>query len=1052
MAMSRGNARRVSANTAAQSTYDGSSSGDAQRDALLRLVLDTSQDAFVAMDEAGIIRDWNPAAELLFGWPREEAVGRPLGDTIVPERLRAAHRAGLERYLRGAASAILGRRLELPAVRRDGSELLVELTISPLRVGDAWLFAAFARDATGRALSRAALERDHSRLVEAQRAARLGSWELDLVGERLTASTELYAIVGMPPGTALTGPSARALVHRDDLARVEEHAQAALRGGAPFDLEFRIVRSDGQERTVHGRAVALRDETGRAARVIGTHLDVTERVQADAQTRRLAAVVASTTDAVMTEDRERKIMSWNAGAERLYGLAGTEALGRHSHELVPPELAGEEVILASRVLAGERVEAHETRRLRRDGTVVDVSLTVSPVHDADGRIVEVSTIARDITARKRAEREVRRYAEDLDALARRDPLTGLLTQRELHGVLDAELGRAGRSGARCSLVLLDVDGLAAVNAEHGRDAGDAALRSLAEVVLRCCDSDMTACRLGGDELAIVAPGRSAGQAMALANRIVAAWRATDPLAGVTSGVASFPGEARDGAELLAAARAALDWAAGGEVSGSHPTVVQAVAESGHADTADRVVALLRRHLGMEIAYLSEFVGETQVVRTVDAGPEHPAIGRGDEVPLSRGYCRRMVEAEIPGVIPDTAAHPVTAELEVTRAAGIGSYVGVPVRRGDGRLYGSLCAASRDASHVLDETAAHFAHVCARLIGDLLDQRELEDENRRLHGELTGVRALLAALDARDNYTGAHSEAVVELAGAVARRLRLDREQVAQVEQVALLHDIGKIGVPDAILQKPGPLDDEEWRAMREHPAIGSRIVTAIGSLAHLAPAVRAEHERWDGGGYPDHLAGDGIPLASRVILACDAFHAMTSDRPYRRAMPHEAAVDELRDKAGRQFDPTVVDALLAELADPRQAPAAAEEEPRRPTVLVVEDDPGLRLALEHGLMSEGFDVEGVADAASAYRRAVTARPDVILLDWVLAGGESGPGVCRRLRAGHPTAPVLMHSGLTDPRDRRAALDAGAHAFVEKGASVTELAAMLRAAIDGAEWS
>ena len=132
----------------------------------------------------------------------------------------------------------------------------------------------------------------------------------------------------------------------------------------------------------------------------------------------------------------------------------------------------------------------------------------------------------------------------------------------------------------------------------------------------------------------------------------------------------------------------------------------------------------------------------------------------------------------------------------------------------------------------------------------------------------------------------------------------------EIEQVAVLHDIGKVGIPDSILLKRGPLTNAEWQLMRQHPAVGERVVANTESLAHLAPAIRAEHERYDGRGYPDGLTGDEIPIASRITLACDAYHAMTSDRPYRSALTREQALIELRDNAGTQFDPDVVAALL----------------------------------------------------------------------------------------------------------------------------------------------
>jgi PAS domain S-box-containing protein len=177
-----------------------------------------------------------------------------------------------------------------------------------------------------------------------------------------------------------------------------------------------------------------------------------------------------------------------------------------------------------------------------------------------------------------------------------------------------------------------------------------------------------------------------------------------------------------------------------------------------------------------------------------------------------------------------------------------------------------------------------------------------------------LEALLAALDARDHYTGAHSEAVVDLSRAVALRLDLSEPKVEEVTQTALLHDIGKVGIPDSVLLKAGPLTELEWELMREHPAIGARIVSGLKPLAHLAPAVRAEHERWDGGGYPDGLSGTAIPVASRITFACDAYHAMISDRPYRKSLGHETATERLQNNAGSQFDPDVVSALIDVLA------------------------------------------------------------------------------------------------------------------------------------------
>src|SRR2546423_9261690 len=160
-------------------------------------------------------------------------------------------------------------------------------------------------------------------------------------------------------------------------------------------------------------------------------------------------------------------------------------------------------------------------------------------------------------------------------------------------------------------------------------------------------------------------------------------------------------------------------------------------------------------------------------------------------------------------------------------------------------------------------------------------------------EGTSEHALLRAVETHDRPTARHSYVVLDLARRVGRRLGLARGHVAEVEQVALLHDVGKLAIPHAILCKPGPLDDAEWAPSRSHPSIGADAVAAVSELAHLAPAVRASHERWDGSGYPDGLAGYDIPIASRITFVCDAYEAMTSDRPYRAARSQLVALAEL---------------------------------------------------------------------------------------------------------------------------------------------------------------
>ncbi|HEX8066346.1 MAG TPA: diguanylate cyclase [Thermoleophilaceae bacterium] len=192
--------------------------------------------------------------------------------------------------------------------------------------------------------------------------------------------------------------------------------------------------------------------------------------------------------------------------------------------------------------------------------------------------------------------------------------------------------------------------------------------------------------------------------------------------------------------------------------------------------------------------------------------------------------------------------------------------------------------------------------------------------------------LLQVLHERQPDLHDHIHEVSELTLVLGRKLGLAPEQLDEMARAAELHDVGKMAIPDEILNKPGPLDDGELRFIRQHTIVGERILAAAPALATVARLVRSSHENWDGSGYPDGLAGDEIPLASRIIAVCDAFHAMTSDRPYQAAVPPVDAMAELRRCAGRHFDPDVVEVLCGEVEDgriPVPAPAAAPVRPSR---------------------------------------------------------------------------------------------------------------------------
>ena len=195
------------------------------------------------------------------------------------------------------------------------------------------------------------------------------------------------------------------------------------------------------------------------------------------------------------------------------------------------------------------------------------------------------------------------------------------------------------------------------------------------------------------------------------------------------------------------------------------------------------------------------------------------------------------------------------------------------------------------------------------------------------GALSAIYALAATVDARDHYTGSHSKRVSKYAVVLAEALAMGALEISQLETCALLHDIGKIGVSDEILGKQGKLNDDEWEIIKTHPQLGSTIASRSRQLAPYVPGILHHHERYDGTGYPHGLKGEDIPLEARILAVADAFAAMTSDRVYSKALPQEEALEEIKQGAGKQFDPRLAEIFISTIQkQPQSNPETEREE------------------------------------------------------------------------------------------------------------------------------
>ena len=270
--------------------------------------------------------------------------------------------------------------------------------------------------------------------------------------------------------------------------------------------------------------------------------------------------------------------------------------------------------------------------------------------------------------------------------------------------------------------------------------------------------------------------------------------------------------------------------------------------------------------------------------------------RRAEVVSPAGMAYRLGGDEFCVVLP---AQPHEIPSAVTRAAA--------ALREDGETFS--IAASGGA--VLIPHEASSPDYALQLADERMYLQKQERYPSAAHEQTRDV--LVRIMQAKQPGLNDHSSQVSRLAVAVGRRLGMDSEQIDELARAADLHDIGKVGIPDAILEKPGKLDSEEWKLIQQHTILGERILSAAPALRPVARIVRASHEHWNGAGYPDGLAGESIPLAARIVAACDAYDAITSDRCYRPARSAAMARAELVREAGRQFDPVVVAAVLDEL-------------------------------------------------------------------------------------------------------------------------------------------